>query len=313
MTSVYVLSGFLGAGKTSLLQHILSTGSGPDTVVFVNEFGRLGLDGRFIQQQGLAMYELNSGCICCTLQDELEDTLLRALHERKPAKILIEASGVADPAGIARTIARIPSDLLSPAKIITVIDARSWLRKKTPGQLCLAQLSQADLVVLNKTDLVPVRRLEELQHTLEAQVPGVEVIPTVHGRLEPSLFWACRQHTPVASESTERESKHQETHEHHAHEEHHHEHEFSEVVFSTEKPLSHKALDLFLANLPSSIVRAKGQVIFPEGRRYLDVVDGQISWRLPPDGLKGTCLVFIGKHIDEQSLREALTSVILPD
>ena len=80
MTSVYLLSGFLGAGKTSLMQHILSTGVGPDTVVFVNEFGRLGLDGKLIQREGLSMYELNNGCICCSLKDELELTLERAIR-----------------------------------------------------------------------------------------------------------------------------------------------------------------------------------------------------------------------------------------
>ena len=176
MTSVYLLSGFLGAGKTSLMQHILSTGVGPDTVVFVNEFGRLGLDGKLIQREGLSMYELNNGCICCSLKDELELTLERAIRERSPRKILIEASGVADPGSIVRLIASLPKVQLAPTRTITVVDGRAWMHQRSIGKLYLSQLEQADLIIFNKTDLVPARKLEGLIASLQEKYPATRVV-----------------------------------------------------------------------------------------------------------------------------------------
>lgn len=315
MTSVYLLSGFLGAGKTSLMQHILSTGVGPDTVVFVNEFGRLGLDGKLIQREGLSMYELNNGCICCSLKDELELTLERAIRERKPRKILIEASGVADPGSIVRLIASLPKVQLAPTRTITVVDGRAWMHQRSIGKLYLSQLEQADLIIFNKTDLVPARKLDSLIASLQEKYPDTRVVPAVRGVIDPAVFWGVPEPDKAAVENAghEDECEHDHDHEHgHDHEHHHHDHEFSEVVFRTDGVMDRKGLDAFLARLPENVDRAKGQVVFPGETLYLDVVGDEISWRRPPEGLTGTCLVFIGRKLDEKSLQDGLKALVLP-
>jgi len=317
MTSVYLLSGFLGAGKTSLMQHILSTGVGPDTVVFVNEFGRLGLDGKLIQREGLSMYELNNGCICCSLRDELELTLERAIRERRPGKILIEASGVADPGSIVRIIARLPKVQLNPTRTITVVDGRAWMHQRSIGKLYLSQLEQADLIIFNKTDLIPARKLDSLIASLQEKYPEKRVVPACHGVIDPDVFWATPEPDRAAAENAGSEEEHEHEHEHehdheHGHEHHHHDHEFAEVVFKTDGKMDRKGLDAFLAHLPENVDRAKGQVVFPDETLYLDVVGDEISWRRPPEGLTGTCLVFIGRKLDEKYLQDGLKALVLP-
>ena len=302
MTQIYLLSGFLGAGKTSLLRHLLDAGPGPGTVVFVNEFGRLGLDGRLVAREGLALYELSSGCICCSLADELEDTLARALKERRPERILIEASGVAEPAGIVRSVAGM-GFALAPVRTAAVVDARMWLRQRSLGELFLSQIEAADLVVLNKTDLVPARKIPEALSLLEARFPGRRIVPAVRGAVDPALFW-----TREAPRAGLQEQGHGEGHDHH----HHDGPAFAEAVFASPSPLSREGFEAFLRRLPKDVLRAKGQVLFPEGPAWLDVVDGEPSWSRPPAGPAGTSLVFIGTGLDAKALTASLQRLVLP-
>ena len=317
MTQIQLISGFLGAGKTSLLRHLLEAGPGPGTVVFVNEFGRLGLDGRLVAREGLALYELNSGCICCSLAGELEDTLRRALRERRPARILIEASGVAEPAGIVQRIAGMGL-ALAPVRTATVVDARMWLRQRSLGGLFLGQIEAAGLVVLNKTDLVPARRIPEALSLLEARFPGRRIVPAVQGRIDPALFWS--QEAPGAgpqAASPERDRDHGQDRGYgqdrgHAHEqEHRHASAFAEAVFTSPLPFGRAGFEAFLRRLPREVLRAKGQVLFPEGPAWLDVVNGEASWSKPPAGPAGTSLVFVGTHLDAEALTAGLRRLVL--
>ena len=314
MTQIQLISGFLGAGKTSLLRHLLEAGPGPGTVVFVNEFGRLGLDGRLVAREGLALYELNSGCICCSLAGELEDTLRRALRERRPARILIEASGVAEPAGIVQRIAGMGL-ALAPVRTATVVDARMWLRQRSLGGLFLGQIEAAGLVVLNKTDLVPARRIPEALSLLKARFPGRRIVPAVQGRIDPALFWS--QEAPAgpqaASPERGRDHGHDRGHDRgHAHEqEHRHASAFAEAVFTSPLPFDRAGFEAFLRRLPRDVLRAKGQVLFPEGPAWLDVVNGEASWSRPPAGPAGTSLVFVGTHLDAEALTAGLRRLVL--
>ncbi|MCR5169285.1 MAG: GTP-binding protein [Desulfovibrio sp.] len=308
MTQIDLLSGFLGAGKTSLLRHLLEAGPGPGTVVFVNEFGKLGLDGRLIAREGLALYELNSGCICCSLADELEDTLRRALKERRPERILIEASGVAEPAGIVRSIAGMGL-ALAPVRTAAVVDARMWLRQRSLGELFLSQIEAADLVVLNKTDLVPARKIPEALSLLETRFPGRRIVPAVRGAVDPALFW-----TREAPRAGLQEQGHGQGHGHgKGHDHHHHDGPaFAEAVFASPFPLSREGFEAFLRRLQKDVLRAKGQVLFPEGPAWLDVVDGEPSWSEPPAGPAGTSLVFIGTGLDAKALTASLQRLVIP-
>lgn len=303
----YVLSGFLGAGKTSLLRHILdqlqwtsdtesSQPNPSNTVVLINEFGQLGLDGRLVEKDGLNLYELNSGCICCTLHDELGRTLEKILQQCAPQHILIEASGVADPLNIARNIAEFPSSRLRLAKCVSLLDSRMWSRRAALGRLFQSQLAEADLLVLNKTDLLPPEKLDALVQTLKSTFPKVQICTAQHGHIPPELFWkeSSRGHARGVFLSTLHGSI---------------DPDFQSVTFSTHKAFSRSAFENFLAHMPEGILRAKGQIVFGEEKCYLDFSDGHIVWSEPPSGIDDTCMVFIGAPLDGAALIAQLQNI----
>ena len=189
------------------------------------------------------------------------------------------------------------------------------MHQRSIGKLYLSQLEQADLIIFNKTDLVPARKLEGLIASLQEKYPDTRVVPAVRGVIDPAVFWGVPEPDRAAVENAGQEEEHEHEHEHehgHDHEHHHHDHEFSEVVFRTDGVMDRKGLDAFLSSLPENVDRAKGQVVFPGETLYLDVVGDEISWRRPPEGLTGTCLVFIGRKLDEKSLQDGLRALVLP-
>lgn len=298
MTDLYVLSGFLGAGKTSLLQHVLNSGVDAGTVVLVNEFGTLGLDGKLLERDGLPLYELNSGCICCTLNDELGKVLQDILKRCHPQRILVEASGVADPANIAQTVNHFPPETLRLAKCVVVLDSRMWKRRAILGHLFTDQLSEADLLVLNKTDLLSPEQTMSIEEDVRKAFPNAVIVQTVHGKIRLDDFW------PIAPRRL-------------AHGRfllscfHESASSFKHLVFTSSHPFDRERLLIILSSLPESLYRAKGQILFRDETTYVDVVSGQISWSRSPEGLQGTCLVFIGGDDWEpeelkQSLEQAL-------
>ena len=200
-TKIYVLSGFLGAGKTSVVRHMLC--SMPDllgTVVMVNEFGQLGIDGQLLERPGLNLYQLVNGCICCLLEHDLLITLGRVLETQKPQRILLEASGVADAANLRRSLGDSSlQDKAQIAKIVTVLDARMWERRAALGKLFLSQLAQADQIVLNKIDLIAPDKTAVLEAALRAHFPQAQVVSTVNGEVPTAFFWreAANNFTPA--------------------------------------------------------------------------------------------------------------------
>ncbi len=136
-TSVILLSGFLGAGKTTLLKQILSWDSDlSGTVVIVNEFGEVGIDGSLLKDTGSNVVELTSGCICCTLSSDLKQSLEKIHEDLKPKRVLIESSGVADPTAIRSVLSEGSlSRCMHLQKIITVLDAELWEAREAFGPL----------------------------------------------------------------------------------------------------------------------------------------------------------------------------------
>ena len=298
MTDLYVLSGFLGAGKTSLLQHVLNSGVGTGTVVLVNEFRALGLDGKLLERDGLPLYELNSGCICCTLNDELGKVLQDILEKCHPQRILIEASGVADPANIAQTVNHFPPETLRLAKCVVVLDCRMWKRRSILGHLFMDQLSEADLMVLNKTDLLSPEQAMSIEEDIRKAFPNAAIVRAVHGNIPLDNFWPIAPHRLAHGRfllSCFHESAPS----------------FKHLVFTSSHPFDRERLLTVLSSLPESLYRAKGQVLFPDETTYVDVVSGQISWSRPPEGLQGTCLVFIGEAPwDPEDLKTSLEQAL---
>ena len=165
---VTILTGFLGAGKTTLLNHILSNQDGVKTAVLVNEFGEIGIDNELVVTTAEDMVELSNGCICCSINDELMETVERVISRPEQLDyIVVETTGLADPLPVAMTF--LGSELREQTRldsIITLIDAENFDQAVLDTQVGRAQVIYGDILLLNKVDLVPPERLKAVEQEL---------------------------------------------------------------------------------------------------------------------------------------------------
>lgn len=162
---VTIISGFLGSGKTTLLNHILKNQAGIKTAVLVNEFGEIGIDNELIIKGSEDMIELNNGCICCSINGELLDTVTKVLERKERIDYLIvETTGLADPLPVAMTFAA--GDLRSKVRldsIITLVDAENFDFDIKESSIAYSQILYGDILLLNKCDLVHSEKLEKIE------------------------------------------------------------------------------------------------------------------------------------------------------
>ena len=290
---VTLVSGFLGAGKTTLLNRILNSDHGLRMAVMVNDFGAINIDSQLIVSQTQTTVSLANGCICCTVESDLIEQLGRLLDDRanRPEYIVIEASGVSNPAKIANTL-RYPQfrDALAIDSILTVVDAEQFERLDAEmAQLAMEQLDVADIIVLNKVDRVGRDQLDALK--ARWLYPSARLLECEYGEVPLELVlgvgrlksgWRLR---PAASVKDEDHSA-----------------IFETWSFSSERPLSLKALRQALATLPAGIYRAKGvcQIAEASGKRCVLHLVGSRSEIRPEEGWDGrtpqTQLIFIGRR-----------------
>jgi G3E family GTPase len=301
MTDIFLLTGFLGSGKTTLLNRVLSWDADlSDTVVLVNEFGKIGIDGAIIKNKskGREVIELTSGCICCTLTDELVETLEDIWQQFRPKRILLEATGVAEPGSITDIIASDTlRDRMKIEKKITVLGIKYWLGREAYGPFFINQVEQADLILLNKIDTVSKERLQKAVTDLKAHVPDCPVLPTLHCEVDPEVFWnrpsamrlgnfytsmpssaiemAVEKDTPLNRKRIV----------------------FDTFDFVSERPLDEDLFDQFLKGLPWQLFRIKGPVRFSDRTVLLNHVSGQSDWQ-EWEEKDHTRLAFIGFDID---------------
>ena len=183
---VTIVAGFLGAGKTTMINHLLQTGHGRRIAIVVNDFGSINVAAELISDVSEGIVRLANGCICCVIRSDLISAVLRlaALPER-PDHIVIESSGVSDPARIVRSFMdpEIRHTVLLDG-VITVVDAEQALAlPDEEAELTRAQVAGSDLVVVNKVDLVDVAQLVEVQVWIKAIRPGAQVFVATHCRL----------------------------------------------------------------------------------------------------------------------------------
>ena len=338
-----IVTGFLGSGKTTLLRHILDNAAGRRIAVIVNEFGELGIDGEILKGCGIgcdedgqaqegALYELANGCMCCTVQEEFFPVMqqLAARRDRIDA-VLIETSGLALPKPLVQAF-QWPeiANVFTVDAVVTVVDtpaadagqfaanlvAVDAQRRADPNldhesplhELFEDQLSAADLVVLNKTDLVDAAAVERVTALVREELPpAVKVVQSAQGKLPLDVLLGLAK----ASETTidARES-------HHDHEEDHDHDEFDAHVIAL-PAVDRERLLAALGRLVEqhTILRVKGFAEIPGkpmrwllqgvGRRFDHHFDR--AWR--KDEKRGTRLVFIGQDLDEAALRAGLAGV----
>ncbi len=305
-TPLTILGGFLGAGKTTLVNRILANAGGRRIGVVVNDFGEINIDERLIARRADGVVSLTNGCVCCDLGENLFDALLR-LRDRPdpPAFMVVETSGVADPGRVA-AIGKV-GRFFRLDMVAVVADAagvREHAADHYLGDTILRQLRAADLLVVNKADLVDEAALATLGGWLDAVVPGVRRMTCSRADvpidilLGPSVGTLPRT-TAAASPS------------------HPHDARFRSWAFVSHRPFRTERLRRLLAALPDWVLRGKGILMLDEapGRQTIFQLVGR-RWDLAPgeawSGPAQTELVMLGldARFDAAALEQAFTAAL---
>jgi G3E family GTPase len=312
---VTVLTGYLGAGKTTLLNRILSEHHGRRYAVIVNEFGEIGIDNDLIVDADEEVFEMNNGCICCTVRGDLI-RIIEGLMKRKDAfdAIIIETTGLADPAPVAQTFF-VDDEVRARASldaIVTVVDARHILQRLEDSHEAEEQIAFADVILLNKTDLVDAQELERVRQRIRAInaqarlhetqnciVPLEEVLERGAFDLERIL----EIEPNFLSENN-----------------HEHDDAITSVSLRSEAPIRPELFMPWLRRLTAEqgqdILRLKGVLAFPgEDQRYVVqgvhmLLDGdhQRDWK--PEEDRVSRMVFIGRNLDPTGLQQGFDACV---
>jgi len=335
---VTVLTGFLGAGKTTLLNRILTENHGKKYAVIVNEFGEIGIDNDLIVDTDEEVFEMNNGCVCCTVRGDLI-RIIEGLMKRKGRfdAILVETTGLAKPAPVAQTFF-VDADVKEKTRldaIVTVVDAKHVRQQLETSEEVAEQIAFADVILLNKTDLVAKDDLSAIERQLRAVNPTARVHRMVRGDIPLDAIMGL--HAFELDRITEIDPHflpehdcddacaHHDHHDHHghdhAHDHHHHDDDhvaaagITSVSLSTDKPVNADKLLGWINEITQTrgpdILRLKGIFAFPdEPKRFVVqgvhmIVEGdtQRDWREGEPRVSR--LVFIGRNLDRTELESA--------
>jgi G3E family GTPase len=261
---VTVIGGYLGAGKTTLLNHILRNNKGIRFAVLVNDFGNINIDIDLIESQDSDTINLANGCICCSLAGGFGTAML-SIRERlaHPDRILIEASGVSDPFKIAQ-YAHLPGFHLD--SVIVLADAEFIQKRaanKYVGRQVIQQLRSADLLLLNKLDLVSDEKRTQVRDWLHDLVSDIRILEVSQGKIPVDMLFGEELAAPLESPKKQVgliEGTQPENHEH----EHHHDHDYATWSYTGSSPLDGEKFRELIAGLDADILRGKGFLYLAE-------------------------------------------------
>ena len=253
MTNIDIFSGFLGAGKTTLIKKLLKEAYAGEKIVLIeNEFGEIGIDGGFMQEAGIQVNEMNSGCICCSLVGDFGKALTQVISEYHPDRILIEPSGVGKLSDVIAAVKRVATEDVQLGAFVTVVDANKCkVYLKNFGEFYTNQVESASAIILSRTDSISDEKLDKAVELLRGLNPGAVIITTPWSQLNgKQILDAFRNEDSLQQNLQElmEETKHHhheghcchhhQDHEHHEHcgchghhhedenhEHHHHEHD----------------------------------------------------------------------------------------
>ncbi len=318
MTRIDIYSGFLGAGKTTLIKKLIADGyAGQKIVLIENEFGEIGIDGGFLKDAGVEINEINSGCICCSLTGDFKKALLMVDDQYHPDRIVIEPSGVGKLSEVAAAVMAAGEGRFVLGGMTTVVDCKkAKMYIKNFGEFFNDQVATANCVALSRTQLCSQKTIEEVVDLIRSLNPnaviltapwnelsGKQILEVVDGEysLSKELEELIQEHIKEDAEEEEHEHHHhhhddddddEEEHEHHHHHHHHHhhgEHDADEVFTSwgkeTAKAYSEADIKSKLEALDNTeeygmVVRAKGIVACTEGGWiHFDYTPGEVEVR----------------------------------
>ena len=235
MTKIDIYSGFLGAGKTTLIKKMIAESyAGQKLVLIENEFGQIGIDGGFLQDAGINITEMNSGCICCSLVGDFGKALTQVISEYNPDRIVIEPSGVGKLSDVIAAVEKVTNENVSLDCTVAVADAgKVKVYMKNFGEFYNNQIETASTIILSRTDMVPPQKLDAAVAMLREHNADATIVTTPWNQLTGAqLMEAMEGKAKVAVDLAQMEQEHHHHHhedEHcccgHDHEHHHHHHE----------------------------------------------------------------------------------------
>jgi G3E family GTPase len=319
---VVLLTGFLGSGKTSTLQHWLARTDHPlkRTAVIINDFGAVNVDAALLARRQLELRSITGGCVCCQSFEDLVEQVKNVAANPEIDLLWIETSGLADPEEVfdhlsdpelqARTRIR---------RLILVVDGSdfpcSWRGRAVQEE----QVRYADLILLNKTDRIDEAARRKVEAALRGFNPAAQIVATHHGEVDPALL-SGEGATALKAPAHDHDHEHAHTGEHdHGHDHGHEEdlpHAASTLFLPLGAPVPRAAFQRFLGSLPAAVFRAKGFVRFSESpgqlHTFQQVRDQAELIVLPLEGEAEMAagLVLIGPHLDEARIRELAAAAL---
>ena len=342
MTKIDIYSGFLGAGKTTLIKKMIKEAyHGQKLVLIENEFGEIGIDGGFLQEAGIQITEMNSGCICCSLVGDFGRALKKVIAEYAPDRILIEPSGVGKLSDVIGAVRKVTSDDVQLGNFVTVSDAtKCKMYMKNFGEFYNNQIETANTIILSRTDGMKEEKLDQCVAMIREHNKDAVIVTTPWPELTgEQLMEAMEQRSTIAVELAKLEEEaHHHHHDHdddddeecddpecschhhhddddedeHEHHHHHHGHDADEVFISwgeethrkfTKAEIEHILQALEDAETYGIILRAKGYVANAEGEKWIhfDYVPGEPDIRDGGAMVTGRICV-IGSKLNEEAV-----------
>ena len=313
---VTIISGFLGSGKTTLLNHILKNQVGLKTAVLVNEFGEIGIDNDLIIEGSEDMIELNNGCICCSINGELLNTVSKVLERAENLDYLIvETTGLADPLPVAMTFAA--GDLREKVRLdsnITVIDGENFDFEINNTSVAYSQILYGDILLLNKCDLVNEKQLKKVEKFINQIKKEPRILRSTNSEVGLQTIMSVG----LFETDTFKFNKDKEDIEDNSHDHSSHSHDlnniegFTSVSYEIFEPFSLRKFQYFLDNqISQNVFRAKGILWFMESdRKHIFHLSGK-RFSLDDEEWtkeKSNKIVLIGKKLDHQTIKNQLSS-----
>ena len=327
MTKVDVISGFLGAGKTTFIKELINkVFVGEKLVLIENEFGEIGIDGGFLKDAGIEITEMNSGCICCTLVGDFSKALQKVLEEYHPDRVIIEPSGVGKLSDIVKAIEDVKRDAdIEISGRITVVDGKkAKMYLKNFGEFFQDQVAHASTIVISRTQSMSPEKIEECVHMLREENKEAAIISTPWEELGKDAIIRALEHgaqiEDLLEEHYHHDHEHDHCHDHHHDHEHdhccghdHHHHHADEVFTSWGRETAHRyteeELDFLLKALSETegygtILRSKGIIGMADGSwKQFDLVPEEYEVREGQPDYTGRICV-IGTDLKEEELEK---------
>ena len=257
-TPITLVTGPLGSGKTTLLRHILAVQPGKIAIV-MNEFGEIAIDTKVIEGKNVRIAELGGGCVCCSLLGEFEAAVNEIIEKIAPERIVVETTGLAEPEALVFNIQEaLPQCRLDG--VVSVIDADMLIRFPELGHTTRLQIEGADILLLNKIDLIEPGQVKPLETKLREINSTAAIVRTERCRIDPELLFGIGCERKIAPP------------------EHQHQPEFESFAFISSKIFSRDCFEGFANGLPASVVRAKGFIRFADSAQLFNFVAGR--WEL---------------------------------